>query len=404
MSIHPVSALPVSLYSGSQIDNSRCEPAVDNPKALLDQAEHTGKDTAALCARAYASLRDLAVRHNGELPAEGQLQFFRLLEMYASRVCYGRETQGDDEVGFRESARLLEMSFCLQLKALGLGTVGYDWSSHSSLEQLVQSLEVQKGQRGRLFDTVYECNLDPEVLVRKASDVGMREVMTKTLIRMTFSHQNIDAVPSTYSWHKTMNDLTEAFIGQTGTKEKQELTIYRYNRCGFLVRLQYGDNWAKQMEAYDAVEKMYRENFAEGSYELNSGLAQIDNMRGRITLRTRKDLATAQRYFQKAYSTRQSLLARGDLSPAQLFEQKQLTANVLTGLIYCSLADSGNPHSLVKAEEYAKDLRRMINEQEERSALRRLLTFVDETIQQRKRLSIRAQKNNPFLGRKRAFR
>lgn len=144
-----------------KIDSSPA--SYESVATLIDQIHpETEKSTVrSLCAQAYARLRAVAVVLRGKLPAEERLLLFRVLELYAGRVCYGRTVNGDEEAGFRESARLAELSFCLQLKALGLGNVGYDWAAILPLIDLLTAFRSKRTKKGFCSTQSIKANMIP---------------------------------------------------------------------------------------------------------------------------------------------------------------------------------------------------------------------------------------------------
>ncbi len=288
------------------------------------------------------------------------LPLFRLFEEYASKTCYAQvnlETK-DDEEGFRKSARLLELSLSLQLSEMKLLDFKYDWKDFENLESLITNLHYEKDQKGLFFDTIEQLTIDPNVLVQNAGD--NRDILAKTLLKLTYSHQNIESLisPSYANFHKRFNELTESVIGQETEKQKQDLVDYRYNRSVFLTKLT-SDSFESQFECYTSVLDLGKKIYAADSPKLMSLTAKIANMRGLLILRrpsTPTDSFTpshyrdmASQYFDLAFELRVHLVAN---DPANRKDHEYFLSNVLTGVVYCLVNQPKTDKRLAKAEEY----------------------------------------------------
>jgi hypothetical protein len=287
---------------------------------------------------------------------------FQLLEKYAKETCYAqvseeRDATGesvDTELGFRMCARLMELSFCMQMEDLGLQKCEYDWSQHPSLEALTEDLQIGKDGKGLLFDSLAQTTLDVDVLVSKAHEAGLREIMAQTLRDMTYSYQNITSLcdGTQFRLHRKLQDWTEALIGKETVEQKQQLAEYLYNRCGFMLEMQNA-SWDELVLGYDSVLQVFKEIFPHGCPQLIKKEAQINNIQGCIIARSdQKDAKViAQKYFQRAYGLYTSI-------PCDKF----LVGNVLTGLILCLVSAPLDQQNAASLLNYSVRLRSIVEE------------------------------------------
>lgn len=273
-----------------------------------------------------------------------------LLESYAGKICYAQESSKkdkkgnslDEEKGFRKSARLMELSLCMTYNALGIKTESHDWSAYHSLKTLTKSLNTEKDQQGKYFSTVSHPLVDNKVLAEVADEKGLREIMAKSFIRLTYSYQNISTLNAStkpnYQMHQNLNELTETLIDKSTEESNKMLVNYRYNRCAFIAGLNSPEDWEGKIESYRPVQELALKTYPEGSLDLASLLAQIANMRGLIVLNSKEPeaLEKAEDYFQEAFDLRKNLM---DLCTTCEGRDKQefLMANLRTGIIHCLL-------------------------------------------------------------------
>lgn len=86
----------------------------------------------------------------------------RLFERYAMETCYAQESEErgeggksvDDELGFRKCARLMELTFCMQMHDLGFLGSDFDWAKHPTLDTIIEDLQIGPTQKGLLFDVI----------------------------------------------------------------------------------------------------------------------------------------------------------------------------------------------------------------------------------------------------------
>lgn len=287
-------------------------------------------------------------------------ELFTLFHDYAKQTCYAQEENNDDEVGFRKAARLMELSFALQLTFLGLGSVEYkwqkEWQAQPSLDALVQSLEVQKDQQGKLFDYIVGLSLDPDVLLAHAQQKGIQETVAKTLTLLSYSHQNIENLDANKALHKKYNTLTEALI-----TDKPALVDYMYNRCRFLAAL---DKSGDAIASYEPIKRKIAELWPQPVVKSESLRAQIENMQGILIAQKSlaESLADAEPYFKRAFNIRQPLLAQCE-TDQERFDQNFLLCNVRLALIKCAIKLHGQDLESVKgAYDHAQALRAFLDE------------------------------------------
>jgi hypothetical protein len=294
-------------------------------------------------------------------------RLFCLLEKYAKKTCYGQESEEldttgrsvDDELGFRICARLMELSFCMQMRDLGLLDFDYNWSQHTSLETLTKDLQVEPGQKGPFFDAIDQTSCDGDVLMSKAYEAGLQEIMAKTLCSLAFSYQNIGQLNDTghYGLHKKLQDWTEAVIGNETPRQKERLVEFRYNRCLFMLLLEHPDaSLEEKVAIYEPIKELLFTTYPTGHDLLLQKEAQINNMQGLIITRSGQTdaLVKAEPYFLAAYELYKKI-------PRNKF----LIGNVLTSLIACETTKPLDPESAAKLKICVKELREIIGEFQE---------------------------------------
>ncbi len=295
-------------------------------KAATDEPNIAKKRAA--CEECYRLLKTEAKA--GPLSPELKLQLYTLLDTFAYQTCYAQTVPGDNEQGFRKSACILEMAAILQLYEVGFATICPDWAEFESLERLAESLQYALGQAGKYFPAFMQLNFDPAMVCAKAKERGMREVLSSTFMHLSYSYQNIDQMtcltgpfPS-FKFHLGLHGITLGIIGD----EKKLMADYRYNHDRFLVTLVQGTP-QRQLECYVEVEALVREAFEPASFDHDSRLAQIENMRGIIKRQLAKDIAGAKPHFDEAYRLRSS--------HTETFLGRYLLTNLRTSLISYSI-------------------------------------------------------------------
>lgn len=287
---------------------------------------------------AYQQLRGMALSQKESFDPQ---PLFILFDAYALKTCYnqdGLDDENDDEEGFRKSARLMELSLCLQLNYLGLTDFEPQWIHHENIEDLIRSLEYKNVPKGLYFDVVTELNVDSTVLKQRAIDKGIRENLVDTLIHLTYSQQNIGSLttprPSSeelLKFHERQQNLTRAIIGDETPEQLQRYAVYLYDRCSFIESLRTNDLDKKvasyELEVWPLLFKTYPEN----DPDLKSKLAQIDNMQGLLYLWA-KNFIKAEPLFRQAFEKRLTLID-AYTSYDKKWDQKYLLCNVRTGLI-----------------------------------------------------------------------
>lgn len=302
----------------------------------------------------------------GRMTPELQKEFYALLEAYAGATCYNqaspiKNNKGesiDREEGFRKSARLMEFSFLAQLQALGLADSSFDWMNAENMEDLIANIGIDKDQ-GKLFAAVSSLNVDRTVLANRAHDEGLADVLAKTLMRMTYSHQNIKAIrlePKLIEFQRYSSEITEAVIGTATVENSKLLYDYQYNRIG----VKFEEIKATQPQLVASSEEEFRAKMYDDIKEklasvcekndpfLIGKLSQISNMQGLILIKDRQpnaeEIEMAKGYFQEAFEKRTELLDAAQKEEEYLRTGVKTTAhrnheyflcNVRTGQVEC---------------------------------------------------------------------
>ncbi len=311
--------LPVTTVSTLERMKELIKAASDEPNIAKKRAA---------CEECYQ--RFITEAKAAPLSPELKLQLYTLLDTFAYQTCYAETAPGDDEQGFRKSACVLEMNAILQLYELGFAAICPDWAEFESLERLAESLQYALGQAGKYFPAFMQLNFDPAMVCAKAKERGMRELLSSTFMHLSYSYQNIDQMtcltgpfPS-FKFHLGLHNITLGIIGD----DKKLKADYRYNHDCFLVTLVQG-NPQRQLECYVEVEALVREAFEPGSFDHDSRLAQIENMRGIIKGWLAEDSAGAKPHFDEAYRLRSS--------HTETFHGRYLLTNLRTSLISYSI-------------------------------------------------------------------
>ena len=264
--------------------------------------------------------------------AQGDIKGIHLvLEQYAAELLYNQTVDGDKIKGFVLSARLMEFSLLVQLKALGLVDQGLILSSLSSiseernLETLLSRLESVTG-----LDAFFKpLNFDLEVLKKRAEEQGFKGALKKTLIRLSFSYQNSPKHTADKELQEKVQELTEAVLGED-IKDKVE---YVYNRLQFMLVLREPQaTLDKKIEAYQIVFDLLKKLPEDDRFRLGKE-AQILNFQALNYLRGGGEAAQAKPLSLMAVQKRESLY-NSATSPSDKREQSYFFANALTGLLY----------------------------------------------------------------------
>lgn len=266
-----------------------------------------------------------------KLPSAEYLpQLFQLLEAYATSTCYNQVFNQDTGEGFKRSARLMELSLCLQLEHLNLFCFfDFDWIHFKSLEELVQSLAIEKEQPGKFFSIFNDLKIDKDSLHQAAYKQNMGESVKNSLIRLAFSYQNIEnfnrAQESNIRLHTRLNELAGKFL-ENAPKEKAE---FAYNREPFMVRLKEPKNVDALIKCYQSLLPLFKQVLGEFEYKRKE--AQILNMLGIILNQNKLEPEVALNYFKLADQIHSELLK--EAGPDELATQKFLSANVKSSLV-----------------------------------------------------------------------
>lgn len=261
---------------------------------------------------------------------------YDLLEAYARETCYDQVKGSDEEWGFRASARLLELAICLQLDK-----VEYSVASFESLQALLESLE-----KGEFFSIISAL---PDTLVVEDSS---RSFLAKAFIRLAFSYQNIEANEKDLALHKKLNTIVENLLGTADTAHKRQLVDFRYNRCGFMVRLADG-GWNERFASYEPVLELLKECYTGDEIEARGLRAQIANMRGICTYeaggKDKNACSNALPYFFEAFGVRNELVAGLKTDDPIYWHHKRLLKNVVTTLLTLTIRHKTKQEGLLEA-------------------------------------------------------
>jgi hypothetical protein len=282
-------------------------------------------------------------------------RLFKLLEAYASSTCYNQTFNNDGEEGFRRSARLMELSLCLQLNHLNLLSEDTEWNCFDTLDGLIQNLEIGKEQKGKYFSILNDLNIDKDCLHQAAYNQGITELLKDSLIRLAYSYQNIaalkDSNKTNIALHSRLNEFVEKFL-ETDPKGNAE---FAYNRLPFMVGLEKPGDVEAKINAYKGLLPLFKVVLPDFDY--NRKEAQVFNMLGinlasgivgsiqnymeitfaRIALtqneKTQQAFTKAQECFLEADKIHSHLLK--EASEQELSTQKFLSANAKSSLLIC---------------------------------------------------------------------
>ncbi len=242
---------------------------------------------------------------------------FRLFLQYATETCYGQAgADGDADEGFRKAASLLELSVVLQLTTINTG-----WEKAESLDALVSSLGFARGINGKYFQTVDRLQFDPRPSA----------LLADTFIRLSFSYQNIDELtadaPKFHSFHKRMDDFTNALIGDDLEKRED----FAYNRARFMVRQGTPNATTELVDCYIPVLALTEQAYkgTATAYKFDRRLAQVENMRG--IYYSNSDPSKSEEHFRKAIGLYLSVIGKYP-SENDNFETRFLLSNARWGL------------------------------------------------------------------------
>jgi tetratricopeptide (TPR) repeat protein len=292
------------------------------------------------------------------LSSDLEKELYSLIEHYAMDTCYGQ----DQEVGFRKTAALLELNLLLQLDSLGLTHAPKELQEASSLEDLVSRLGYAETENSKYFDACVNALMaDTQVLVSAAEQAGIRMNLAQTLKGLSFATQNISTLKElTPDFHKRINEVTEALIGEETQEQLELLEEYRYNRAAFMVEQTHPNDVDALDHCYDKVLELSNKVYAEQPLKLDGRIAQIENMHG-VLLFKKGQRKQAEPHFQKAFTVREKLLDKFE-TDKENFDQRQLLSNIRTALvIYCI-----ERNELIEATGHAVELGKFIKELKER--------------------------------------
>lgn len=301
---------------------------------------------------AFKELQAIAL---GLLSKDHERMLYDLFYKYANKTCYAQMSVSDpedEEEGFRKSARLMELSLCLQLQSLGLFTnsLSEDWTKATNLESQIGDLGIEKGSQGALFAYIVSLNTDPHVLYQKAQENHLKESLENTLRVLAYSYQNIESLrkPEYLALHEKLDAYLAAITGHSEA-DQDKFFDYQYNRCGFLQDLR-GADLMKKMQAYAAlIQHLNPENFQQYSFQKIAIISKIHNQLGLLNFRTidkndsdeEKKTKEIQclKDFQKAFQIR-SYLLENDCSKME--DHEYFLANIRTSLIHLLVKDVGS--------------------------------------------------------------
>lgn len=317
---------------------------------------------------AFKELQALAL---SLLSKEHEQMLYDLFYKYADKTCYAQMSVSDPEdheEGFRKSARLMELSLCLQLESLGLFTnsLPKDWTKATNIESLIADQGIEKSSQGALFAYIASTNTDPHVLYQKAQENHLRESLENTLRVLAYSYQNIESLQKTeyLALHEKLDAYLAALVGHNEV-DQDKFFDYQYNRCGFLQDLR-GVALVKKMQAYAGlIQHLNQENFQQYSFTKIAIISKIHNQLGLLNFRTidkndsdeEKKTKRIQclKDFQKAFQIR-SYLLENDRSKRE--DHEYFLANIRTSLIHLLVKDvDSNRDSIGKHRQALLDFK-----------------------------------------------
>lgn len=292
------------------------------------------------------------------LSSKENAELHKLFLNYSTQTLYNQEVSGSRELGFFSTAILMEYSYLLQLQDLNQNNVTvFDWTEAKSLDDLINKL-VENNIHGAFLEN----NSDISQIIKASEGNGTREELSKTLVFITYSQQNIPSVRNNVELGKKCEELTEMLIGNETIEQRRRLADYHYNRNGVIAeRMQHeGQIPAGIQDLRETRAKLYEEvkNELKSVCEttdsfLQGKLAQISNMQGLLILQTSKDEKRELReeeailalpYLQEAFTQRELIVKATEefTTDGQLTrdrkEQEYFLSNIRTGIIACLLA------------------------------------------------------------------
>ncbi|MBN9377791.1 MAG: hypothetical protein BGO14_04350 [Chlamydiales bacterium 38-26] len=316
-----------------------------------------------------SAFKDLQALSIGQFSKDHEHLLYDLFYKYANKTCYAQMSNPEDEEeGFRKSARLMELSLCLQLQSLGLFTNSFpnDWTKAPNIESLIADQGIEKDSEGALFAYVVSLNTDPHVLYQKAQENYLKESLENTLRVLAYSYQNIESLRKTeyLALHVTLDSYLAAITGHSEA-DQDKFFDYQYNRCGFLQDLS-GADLMKKMQAYAAlIQHLNPENFQQYSFPKIAIISKIHNQLGLLNFRTIDKLDSDEEKktkqiqcledFQKAFQIR-SYLLENDCSKME--DHEYFLANIRTSLIHLLIKDVGlNRDSIIEHRQALLDFK-----------------------------------------------
>lgn len=332
---------------------------------------------------AYTVLANQARLRSAYLTKPLETLFFQLIYDYAVQTCYAQESiekdaQGnsvDEEEGFRHCARLLEFSISQQLKACTLHDTKFSWNLSATFDELIMQLEAHP------IEQSYVLQIDPTVLVQKATEYCLRESMAQAVTKLCYCYQNMQqyssASPENLSRQQKLQECCAALIGTESQKQKQQLVDFLYNRVRFMADLEavvQGKTVScdEKMRCYDPVRQLLADCYEESDPKRRSLLAQIANMQGLIIARSEgaNALKSAEPYFREAFAEREQLIAAFERDEEQ-WAQKRLLCNIRTSLITCLLDTTKwrSASAIAEARQHGQALHQFLQEAHQRNDL-----------------------------------
>lgn len=345
--------------------------AIEAGKKTLDLAEKRISYN-----QAFAVLKGQAL--SGPLGVEMHKSLFELFELYAHQTCYNQASpivnaageSVDPEEGMRKCARLMELSFVLQLKMLGLSSESYEWTKFANLEELIESLGSKPEDKGHFFPFMENLLLDPQALLAAAYK-DLRVNLRETLRHLAYSYFNTDELYTAkyLALHEKLRDWTVALIGGENVEEIRVLADYRYDTNPRFVHLKLPKD-RTPMQACLAKNACYTEvlELLAKCYEVDHPTrlgknSQIFNMMALNLIRSGlpQMLPFALPLFQQAFNAREKLYMT-ETDPAARSHQGYLLSNIRTGLIHCLVNKEQSTENDVAICQHVEGLKRYLEE------------------------------------------
>lgn len=343
--------MSVSLLSSSSLAAAAANLENQNPEKL----EAFAFTEALKAAKEEKTLADKKVKYQAIFEQVRDLKsvnnYAIALEQYAGEILYNQTIDGNDAKGFALSARLMEFTLLVQLKALGLIDKNFLISEDSpifqerNLEALVASLEKEESLDAFLKPTAF--NLES----------AENNALAKTLIRLSFSYQNSLKHNVDKELQERIQALTESQLGDNIVDRVE----YLYNRLQFMLVLRNPSaSLSDKIQAYQVVLNTLQNLDDADRFRLGKE-AQVLNIQAITYIRGGGTLAQAKPLSRQAVQRRESLYNTA-ASNSDKAEQSYFLANALSVLLHCIKEMGPTEEEKVEVKRYLDILKNHLAE------------------------------------------